>query len=151
MTDLFQTTCPCCGQTMPDEQESPFNDFWQKVPHKIGRKSAVEAWGKLKPQEKVEAKEKVHAFYVWFKKTYPTASPLHPSTYLNKKRGEDEGLTALPTADRRDILSTWAKRFKAIDRMPSYLLPRPDLVRELLEAGRANLGSVTRGSSPVPI
>ncbi len=142
--DLFQTTCPCCGQSMPDEQDSPFDDFWHKVPHKIGKASAEKAWGKLKPQEKAEAKEKVHAFYVWFKKTYPTASPLHPSTYLNAKRWEDEGLIALPTADRCDILRTWSERFKAIDKMPSYLFPRPDLIRELLEAGMITEEDVRR-------
>lgn len=67
-----------------------FDDaFWPLVPHKVNKEASRKAWNKLKPNEREAAQKHVKAFYEWFKKTYPTASPLHPSTYLNGKRWQD--------------------------------------------------------------
>lgn len=66
-----------------------FDDFWSLVPHKIGKHNANKAWLKLNSADRALAQEHVTAFYAWFKATYPTASPLHPSTYLNGKRWHD--------------------------------------------------------------
>jgi hypothetical protein len=90
MTDLFGDTCPCCGQTVTNAIPSPFDDFWQCVPHKIGKASAMKAWGKLSAAQRDAAKSNVVGWYAWFSKTYPTASPVHPATYMNGRRWEDE-------------------------------------------------------------
>lgn len=91
MTDLFHETCPCCGQPIaPKQQQAAFAAFWDAVPHKIGKAAAEKAWRKLTPQDRVSARDNARAFYMWFSKTYPTASPVHPSTYLNGRRWEDE-------------------------------------------------------------
>lgn len=92
MKDLFGCTCPHCGQPMPETQRTAFSDFWEKVPHKIGKASAEKAWRKLGNGDRHEAAELVGAFYDWFSKTYPNASPLHPATYINGKRWRDDGV-----------------------------------------------------------
>ena len=101
MNDLFQCKCPHCGQDMPDASDTPFSAFWASVPHKIGKANAEKAWRKLGKVEREQAASMVVAFYGWFAKTYPGASPLHPATYLNGKRWQDEGV-----APRNDISHT---------------------------------------------
>lgn len=95
MNDLFQEdVCPCCKR--PYEAKVPvygFTEFWAKVPHKIGKAAAEKAWKKLNAANRGLAIEKVGPFYDWFKREYPTASPLHPSTYLSNARWEDETIT----------------------------------------------------------
>lgn len=150
MTDLFQTTCPCCGQPMPDKQESPFEQFWQSIPkgQKHGNKqSAEKAWKRLTPSEQQLAADRLATFQGLTKEECIGAAQTHISTYLNKRRFLDEVVEAKysqPKTDRCDILRDWSKRFKALDKMPSYLLPRPDLVRELLEAGMITNEDVRR-------
>jgi len=108
MTDLFNETCPCCGQSITQEQPSaPFEAFWTKVPHKIGKEAARKAWGKLAAQDRALASDRVGSFYAWFKRTYKDAAPLHPSTYLNGKRWQDEALapTTVNSADRAAMIA----------------------------------------------
>lgn len=91
MTDLFETCCPHCRRPY-DTIRTDFVAFWEIVPHKIGKESAGRAWQKLSWPERAEAQARVRVFYEWFKRTYPTASPLHPATYLNGKRWQDEAI-----------------------------------------------------------
>ena len=96
MTDLFQCTCPHCGQPMPDEQSAPFDTFWATVPKgkKNGSKEAArKAWVKLSPQERALAQERVAAFYSLSKEERIGAQQMHVSTYLNSKAFEEEILT----------------------------------------------------------
>jgi len=74
----------------PKVPVSGFDDFWEDVPYKVNKKAAQKAWKKLHPAQRTLAASKVIPFYDWFRKTYPTASPLHPSTYLNGERWQDE-------------------------------------------------------------
>ena len=94
MTDLFEDKCPCCHR--PYEAASPvgFDEFWETVPHKTGKEPSRKAWKRLSKQDRAEAAKYVKAFYAWFRKEYPTASMLMPSTYLNNKRGEDDAIRA---------------------------------------------------------
>lgn len=115
MSDLFQSqTCPCCGQQMPEQQasvsETTFPAFWGLVPHKIGKAAAEKAWRKLSQQSRIKAQEGVQGWYAWFSKTYPTASPLHPSTYLNQRRWEDEVWNPQKVKDKdcAEVLDKWA-------------------------------------------
>ena len=94
MNDLFQCTCPTCGQPMPEaDNETTFDRFWRDVPHKIGKEPARKAWGKLTSADRAEAHKGVKLFYSWFERTYKDASPLHPATYLNGKRWQDEAVS----------------------------------------------------------
>ena len=90
--DLFGETCPCCGQPVaPKQQQSAsFPAFWAAVPHKVGKAAAEKAWRKLATADRLAATESVAVFYRWFSATYPTASAIHPASYLNGRRWEDE-------------------------------------------------------------
>ena len=74
---------------MPEQRKTSFDAFWHDCPHKIGKEPARKAWQKLSAGNQEAAHKAVKRFYEWFSKTYPTASPLHPSTYLNNKRWLD--------------------------------------------------------------
>jgi len=86
---LFGHTCPHCGQDMPEQAATSFDAFWRDCPHKIGKVQAQKAWAKLTTANQDAAQGAVRRFYAWFRDKYPTASPLHPSTYLNNKRWLD--------------------------------------------------------------
>lgn len=99
MRDLLTCTCPHCGQDMPESvTETTFADFWAKVPHKINKASAEKAWRKMGKAHQQDAARYVVAFYEWFAKTYSGASPLHPATYLNNRRWQDEGVVKNDTS-----------------------------------------------------
>lgn len=105
MDDLFENCCPHCKR--PYEQTPPAPDFaafWAACPYKIGKASAEKAWRKLRPVDRADALARVVAFYAWFAKQYPTASTMHPATYLNGKRWNDEpvsGASAVTQDDTR--------------------------------------------------
>lgn len=114
MSDLFGCTCPHCGQPMPEQQSTPFDAFWSDVPHKIGKEQARKAWKRLSAPDRQQARKNVKAFYAWFAKTFPTAAPLHPSTYLNNKRWQDEALRpALQSSEPVDRAKYWADQINA--------------------------------------
>ena len=111
MSDLFGCNCPHCGQPILEKQSTPFDVFWADVPHKIGKEQARKAWKRLSAPDRHEAQRHVKAFYAWFAKMFPTASPLHPSTYLNNKRWQDEALRpALRSSEPVDRAAYWANK-----------------------------------------
>lgn len=73
-----------------------FNEFWNAYAYKKGRKKAEEKWNKLKPKEKVACMKAVPAYVEntmipgsvsdGSRKQYR----MHPLTYLNGARWEDE-------------------------------------------------------------
>lgn len=73
-----------------------FDEFWDAYAYKKGRKKAEEKWNKLKPKEKVACMKAVPA-YVENTMIPGSASTgtkkqfrMHPLTYLNGARWEDE-------------------------------------------------------------
>jgi len=113
MNDLFPDTCPHCGQAMPSAEPADFDAFWEMVPHKIGKDPAKKAWRKLTATERKSAADGVQRFYRWFAKAYPSASALHPATYLNNRRWLDEGAQPLETVPRAHRLALVAKNIKS--------------------------------------
>ena len=73
-----------------------FDEFWNAYAYKKGRKKAEEKWNRLKPKEKVACMKAVPAYventmipgsaYTGTKKKFR----MHPLTYLNGARWEDE-------------------------------------------------------------
>lgn len=94
MNDLFEDCCPHCRRPYTEQTPPDFAEFWAKVPKgcKADKEASLRAWRKLTTADKQGATETVGRFYEWFAKTYPSASPLHPSTYLNRKRWQDDVL-----------------------------------------------------------
>ena len=135
MTDLFQTHCPCCGQKMPEQKSASFAEFWSQVPNKVAKAPCEKTWKRMTPADRQAATDGLGPFYDWFKRTYPTASPLHPSTYLNQRRWEDEAIAPQDTTSSNDVLTHYAKQFKEQEPMPSYAIPSNNIIGQLLEAG----------------
>lgn len=89
--DLHETLPPLASVITPT-----FQDFWDAYAYKKGRKKAEEKWNKLKPKEKVACMQAVPAYVEntmipgsvsdGSRKQYR----MHPLTYLNGARWEDE-------------------------------------------------------------
>lgn len=73
-----------------------FDEFWNAYAYKKGRKKAEEKWNKLKPKEKVACMKAVPAYVenTMIPGSAPTGTKkqfrMHPLTYLNGARWEDE-------------------------------------------------------------
>lgn len=85
--------------TVPIEDSAiipAFDDFWNAYAYKKGRKKAEEKWNRLKPLEKVACMKAVPAYVE--NTMIPGSAPsntkkqyrMHPLTYLNGARWEDE-------------------------------------------------------------
>ena len=85
--------------TVPIENSAiipTFDEFWNAYAYKKGRKNAEEKWNRLKPLEKVACMKAVPAYVE--NTMIPGSSPtntkkqfrMHPLTYLNGARWEDE-------------------------------------------------------------
>ncbi len=89
--DLHETLPPLASVIVPT-----FQDFWDAYAYKKGRKKAEEKWNRLKPLEKVACMKAVPAYVE--NTMIPGSSPtntkkqfrMHPLTYLNGARWEDE-------------------------------------------------------------
>lgn len=89
--DLHETLPPLASVIAPT-----FQDFWDAYAYKKGRKKAEEKWNKLKLSEKVACMKAVPAYventmipgsaFTGNKKQFR----MHPLTYLNGARWEDE-------------------------------------------------------------
>lgn len=89
--DLHETLPPLVSVIAPT-----FKDFWDAYAYKKGRKKAEEKWNKLKLQEKVACLQAVPAYVA--NTVIPGSTSdgtrkqyrMHPLTYLNGARWEDE-------------------------------------------------------------
>lgn len=89
--DLHETLPPLASVIAPT-----FQDFWDAYAYKKGRKKAEEKWNKLKLQEKVACLQAVPAYVA--NTVIPGSTSdgtrkqyrMHPLTYLNGARWEDE-------------------------------------------------------------
>ena len=89
--DSHETLPPLASVITPT-----FQDFWDAYAYKKGRKKAEEKWNRLKPHEKVACMQAVPAYVAntvipgsvsnGSRKQYR----MHPLTYLNGARWEDE-------------------------------------------------------------
>lgn len=68
-----------------------FDEFWASWPlAKNGKDAAKRAWSKLSPDQRRLATERAAEWCDSWRETNPRLSHIHPSTYLNNKRWEDE-------------------------------------------------------------
>ena len=89
--DLHETLPPLASVIVPT-----FQDFWDAYAYKKGRKKSEEKWNKLKLQEKVACLKAVPAYVA--NTVIPGSTSdgtrkqyrMHPLTYLNGARWEDE-------------------------------------------------------------
>ena len=89
------------AEPVPKEQKATgFDEFWQSYPHKVGKKAALSAWKKLKPNAGLRAKimealETQKASDQWRRENGRYIP--NPSTWLNQGRWDDQ----------LDQVSTW--------------------------------------------
>lgn len=73
-----------------------FDAFWASWPlAKTGKDAAKRAWGKLSPAQRRLATERSVDWCGSWVRANPRLNHIHPSTYLNNKRWEDEAQPAL--------------------------------------------------------
>lgn len=74
-----------------DDPSPSFADFWEAWPlRKIGRSKAEAAFKRLSAKNRQLAVERCRAWSEKWRAAYPGASDLHPTTFLNGKRWEDD-------------------------------------------------------------
>ena len=110
-----------------------FLEFWERAPNKVAKAQSRKTWDKLTPAQREAAHENVTDWYYWFRKTYPTASMPHPSTYLAQRRWEDEGWKSAQTQSV-DRAAFWAESIKA-GRYVSPATCPPALCAEMVQRG----------------
>lgn len=128
MNDLFNE---------PDTiRNAGFADFWSIIPQgaKTGKREAEKAWRKLKAAERKAADESAVAYYAWWRSANPQASWLHPSTYLNQRRWEDEAWRPAAPSQQVDRAAFWAESIKGGKYVSPATCP-PQLCREMIERG----------------
>ena len=102
--DLHETLPPLASVIVPT-----FQDFWDAYAYKKGRKKSEEKWNKLKLQEKVACLKAVPAYVA--NTVIPGSTSdgtrkqyrMHPLTYLNGARWEDEIYTVQNHEQQRAI------------------------------------------------
>lgn len=102
MSDLF-----------PDTRIDTFTRFWEMIPTgaKQGKQTAQKAFRKLRPAMQDAATRNAAAYYAWWRAQNPQASWLHPASYLNQRRWEDEAFTPpAPTEAMQDRAVFWAEQ-----------------------------------------
>jgi len=90
------TSCVTPSSENPGAQSSSdpcvsFEDFWEAWPlGRVGKKKAKEAFGRLSKQNKQGATDGARDWAAKWQQQNPTASPVHPTTYLNGHRWNDQ-------------------------------------------------------------
>ena len=80
------------ASTCADGVKPPsFDEFWSSWPlGKVGKDAARKAFGRLSPQQRIGATTRAVAWCGAWRAANPRLNDIHPSTYLNNKRWEDE-------------------------------------------------------------
>ena len=83
--DAYASPC-AAGPKAPS-----FDDFWSAWPlGKVGKDAARKAFGRLSPQQRIGATAHAAEWCGSWRAANPRLNDIHPSTYLNNKRWEDE-------------------------------------------------------------
>lgn len=77
-------------EIVSNETLAHFDNFWDVWPIKTAKAAAAKAWAKLPQHSRRAAIDGAQSFFERWRRSYPTANPIHPASYLNGKRWEDE-------------------------------------------------------------
>ena len=81
---------PYKKERVSNETLAHFDNFWDVWPIKTAKAAAAKAWAKLPQHSRRAAIDGAQSFFERWRRAYPTANPIHPASYLNGKRWEDE-------------------------------------------------------------
>lgn len=107
-TDTDTEKVDANASTCADGVKAPsFDDFWSSWPlGKVGKDAARKAFGRLSPQQRIGATTRAAEWCASWRAANPRLNDIHPSTYLNNKRWQDEiapsqpALTLIPGGPR---------------------------------------------------
>lgn len=74
-----------CSDDVPS-----FDAFWDRFGNKTAKANAQKAWSKLRSDDRIAAFDASLGWLSKWQSRHPGASPLHPATFLNNRRWEDE-------------------------------------------------------------
>ena len=89
-TDANQKPEPDSKKDLDKSKSCPFSDFWAVWPFKVSKAPAEKAWRKLSDDDRTAAKNAAAGWTQKWRAANPSASPIHPTTYLNQRRWHDE-------------------------------------------------------------
>ncbi len=73
-----------------------FDEFWSSWPlAKVAKDTARKAYGRLSPQQRIGATTRAAEWCASWRAANPRLNDIHPSSYLNQKRWEDEAQPSL--------------------------------------------------------
>jgi hypothetical protein len=123
-------------------RNAAFADFWALIPQgaKSGKAAAQKAFRKLSFDGQKCARDNVAAYYDWWRKRNPEASWLHPATYLNQLRWQDEAFSG--TTQTVDKAAFWADCINS-GKHVSPVVCTAALVREMVERGLVTKQALT--------
>jgi hypothetical protein len=115
-------------------RNAAFADFWELIPQgaKSGKAAAQKAFHRLSFDGQKRARDNVAAYYNWWRQRNPEASWLHPATYINQRRWQDEAFSG--TTQTVDKAAFWAECINA-GKYVSAVAISPSLCREMVERG----------------
>jgi len=124
MTLLPFEDLPADGEPIDPNRarERAFEQFWEKYPRKVGKRRARpafnKAWGRARWFDIMAGLDR----YKRHKPDY--CDWMHPATFLNGRRWEDEYDTAPPKPDDDAV---WRDKAARMIKFPEYKQPRQDV------------------------
>lgn len=95
----------------------PFDTFWKIWPKKVAKENARKAWAKLsKPDQQSAYDAVLNGWFDRWQAINPRLNPIHPATFINSKRWQDdqqEGLRTINGGQNEKPASKSAKRMEA--------------------------------------
>jgi hypothetical protein len=123
-------------------RNAAFADFWALIPQgaKSGKAAAQKAFRRLTFDGQKRARDNVAAYYDWWRKRNPEASWLHPATYLNQLRWQDEAFSG--TTQTVDKAAFWADCIMNGKYVPATVLTG-QLLSEMISRGLVTQKALT--------
>lgn len=95
--------------SLSNDKQVDFDDFWKSWPDKVSKKSAQEAWGRVPVCERTIAARACASWLASWKKKHPKASGISAAKYLDDKRWTDEGFSPPGQVDQEAVLKFYAQ------------------------------------------
>ena len=92
--------------------------FWDAYPRKVGKKNAMRAFMKLSAKQQDKATTMVPKYKI-LTDMYQQDS-LHPSTYLNQERFNDDELTSIPSGKQIEHFFTFVKKIFNVNKLNQF-------------------------------
>lgn len=128
----------------PPKDGHSFDDFWAAWPNKVKKADAQKAFKRLSLGNRFLAAQSAAAWYAAWRKKNPDANPIHPTSYLNQKRWEDEGWKPQAVSGEiKDRAAYYAQKIKAGERVGRFTVS-VNLAEEIVGRGLATKEEVRK-------